>query len=227
MSYIFFKKGIKRRCYWCAEEDKNKLTKDHLPPESIFPKQERLDLQLITAPICHNCKKLHHISEDDNIFLRHMHFWSSLRSKSQDINRGLEELIKYTSLSKGKKIISAEYLNVELSTGEIVDNLILKGGKESILRVLDSIARAYYYRKKGDIIPLNVSPDFVFRPKGSYKPPFNILSKMPRVVIKKQVFEFAMNHFEGEYEDRKFKYLCWEFKFYNLEPMPVYYSYYL
>jgi hypothetical protein len=123
--------------------------------------------------------------------------------------------------------VQAEDLQVELSTGEIIDYPILKGAKESISRVLDSIARAYYYRKTDDVIPIDVSPDYVFRPKGSYRPPFNILSKMPRVVIKRNVFKFAMNLFEGEHENRKFKYLCWEFQFYNLKPLPIYYSYYL
>lgn len=129
MSYIFFKKGIKKRCYWCSKEDGSQLTKDHLPPLSIFPKRERKGVQLITAPICNKCKSLHHKSEDDNIFLRHMLFWASQSSRNQNIDKDLERLIKNTSLSKYQKIIPAEYLIVELSTGEIVEYLILKGGE--------------------------------------------------------------------------------------------------
>jgi hypothetical protein len=223
MSYIFFKKGIKRCCYWCFEEDKSKLSKDHLPPQSIFPKQERQGLQLITAPICHNCKKLHHISDDDNIFLRHMRFWASLSSGIDDASRRLKELIEYSSLSKGQEIVQAEDLQVELSTGEIIHYLILKGGKESILRVLDSIARAFHYRMRGEIIPTHISPDFKFKPEGSFNPSINLLTIMDPCVVKKQVFEFS----PVLYEEAKFKYLCWEFKFYNLKPLPIYYSYYL
>jgi len=66
MSYPFFKEGLKKRCYWCGEDNKDKLTDDHLPPKSIFPKEERQGLQLITASICNECKKQHHRSGGRN-----------------------------------------------------------------------------------------------------------------------------------------------------------------
>jgi hypothetical protein len=220
MSYLFFKKGLKKRCYWCSEDDRKELTDDHLPPDSIFPKEDREGLQLITVTLCKKCETLHHMSGDDNNFLRHMHLWASMRSGS-DISRNLEECVKYSSFTKGEKIVQAEYLPVELSNGKIVQYPILKGGKEGILRVLDSIARGFYYRMKGEVIPEDVSPDFEFRPKGSYNPPINILTRMPPNVVKKHVFEFETNIYRKD----TFRFLCWEFKFYNLDPLPIYYSY--
>ena len=221
MSYVFFKKGIERRCYWCYENDKAKLTKDHLPPDCIFPKQDRIGLQLITAPICNRCKVIHHTSDDDNNFLRHMHFWASLGSSSRDTHQKLQELIGYSSLAEDRGIVQAEYLDVELSSGQVVRYPILKGGSGSIARVLDSIARAFYYRMRGEIIPENVSHSFVFKPQKSFTPPMNLLQGMRPCVVKNHVFEFSPVLFQEE----EFRYLSWEFKFYSLPPLPIYYYY--
>jgi hypothetical protein len=179
-------------------------------------------LQLITVSICNKCKKHHQRSgNDDDNFIRHMRLWSSLSAGSDNIDKRLKECIECHRVTKAQEIVQAEFLHVTLSSGKTIDYPILKGGKEIIVRVLDSIARGFYYRMKGEVIPENISPDFEFRPKGSFNPPINILTRMPANVVKKHIFEFATNM----YKEDKFRYLCWEFKFYNLDPFPIYYSY--
>lgn len=224
MSYPFFKKGLKRCCYWCSQDDKRQLSDDHLPPKSIFPKEEREGLQLITAPICDKCKARRKRSgEDDEVFIRHMQLWASLRSGGKDTKKRLEHCIERHRSPKPSGIVPAEYLKVHLSTGGTVHYPILKGGKEVIVGVLNSVARGFYYRMSGEIIPEHIPPELRFRPRGSFTPPKNLLPVMTPCVVKKHVFEFS----PVLYEEKRFNFLCWEFKFYNLDPLPIYYSYYL
>jgi len=224
MSYFFLKRNLKKCCYWCSEEDKGTLSDDHLPPKSIFPKEDRVGLQLITVKICETCKMLYgRKGEDDNTFIRHMRLWASMSLGSGEFLKRFEECIKYSAKAQDLRIVEAEYLQVELSNGKIMEYPILKGSKEGILRVLDSIARGFYYRMKGEFIPKDILPHYRLIPKDSYDPPINILTVMPRNVVKKGVFEFATNMYRSD----SFRYLCWEFSFYNLWPLPIYYSYYM
>jgi len=142
---------------------------------------------------------------------------------SVDINKRIENCIRYTPLSKDQKIVQAEYIRIELSNGQIESYPVLKGGGEVIMQELDSIARAFYYRFRGEIIPEDVSPTFEFKPKDSFNPTNNPLTMMTPCIVKMNVFEFS----PVLYEESNFRYLCWEFKFYNLKPLPIHYSYYL
>lgn len=224
MSYPFFKKSLKKSCYWCFEDDKSKLTMDHLPPRSIFPRQEREGLQLATAPICNECKKRHRRSGmDDENFILHMRLWKEMSLGSVNIQGKLEKFLEYSSLTKDQKIVLADYHQFTLPSGKTVKHLILKGGREVIVGVLDSVARGFYYRMSGEIIPQDVAPNLEFRPKDSFTPSINPLTIMPLYVVKKDVFEFAPVLFQ----DETFRYFCWQFRFFNLDPLPIYYSYYL
>ena len=222
MSYLFFKKDLKKRCYRCADDHRKDLSDDHLPPKNIFPKEERTGLQLITATICEKCKKLYQrTGEDDQVFIQHMRLWASLRTGGKDTKDRIEDCIKRDRLAKHSGIVLVEDLKITSSDGLSTHYPILKEGRPVILGVLDSIARGFYYRIKGEIIPQQVNPEFEFRPRGSFQPPFNLLTRMPTIVVKEGVFKFAMNF----YSDNKLKFLCWEFGFYNLNPLPVYYCY--
>ena len=194
------------------------------PPRSIFPKYERKGLQLATAPICNECKKRHQRSgEDDQNFMLHMLLWKEMARGSLNIQEKLERFLEHSSLIKDQRIVLANFHNFTLPDGKTVKYPILKGGKEIIIRVLDSIARGFYYRMTGEIIPEVVVPDFEFGPKGSFNYPINPLTGMPPYVVKDCVFEFA----PVLCQDNRFRYLCWKFRFYTLEPLPIYYSYYL
>jgi hypothetical protein len=224
MSYPFFIRELERRCYWCSEDDKKKLTLDHLPPQSIFPKKTRNGLQLITAPICDRCKSEHHKNTDDDIFLRNMEFWSAMKSGNGKINEEIRNLAKRIPATKEQGIVLAESLKVKLPDEKLVEHFILRGSKEAIMRVLESIARGYYYRMRGEVIPENISPDFEFEAKGIFNLPHqdNPLNGMTPCVVKKDIFEFYPIIDNGEDDHR---YLLWAFKFYNLDPLPIYYYY--
>jgi hypothetical protein len=199
MKFVFFRKGIKKRCYWCLEEDKKKLTKDHLPPRNIFPKEERKGLDLITVSI----------------------LWKHLKSGSINIDERLEKCLSRGSLVKDKLITEVRSLPVELSNGQIIQYPILTDGREIIRGVLDSTARGFYYLWNGEIIPKDVVPEFEFKPTNYFNFQENPLHFQNAAVVKKNIFEFKLLLAAGE----KSKFLCFEFKFYNLEPLPIYYYY--
>jgi len=222
MKFVFFRKGIKKRCYWCLEEDKKKLTKDHLPPRNIFPKEERKGLDLITVSICNECKKLYQRSGDyDYRFLCHILLWKHLKSGSINIDERLEKCLSRGSLVKDKLITEVRSLPVELSNGQIIQYPILTDGREIIRGVLDSTARGFYYLWNGEIIPKDVVPEFEFKPTNYFNFQENPLHFQNAAVVKKNIFEFKLLLAAGE----KSKFLCFEFKFYNLEPLPIYYYY--
>jgi len=220
--YPFFKKGIKKRCYWCLEEDSTKLSKDHLPPDRIFPEHDREGLQLITATICDNCKQLHgRLGEDDSDFVCHMLLWQFLSSQNPLLKEKLESCLKHSRLARGRDIIDIEILTIHPSSGGTAQYPILRGGREVILRVLDNIARGIYYRMRGEIIPTLVMPETEFQPIDSFKALGNPLAIQSPCVVKKEVFAWK----PILYEDGEVRFLCWEFKFYSLQPLPIYYSY--
>ncbi len=220
MAYKFFKKGTMNHCYRCLEGDQSKLSKDHLPPDKIFPEHERTGLQLISAKICGDCKgRFHRGGEDDNYFLCHMLLLANISSPSTEIQMKLEKCLR--TLTKGQKILETEELSVTLPSGERQSYYVLKGGKERVLRVLDNIARGFYYRMRKEIIPEYVVLETEFTANENLK--INLLPIQTACVVKKGVFEFKPILYENDDEGAKF--LCWEFKFYNPKPFPIYYRY--
>ncbi len=148
-----------------------------------------------------------------------MLLWANMNSPTTEIKNRLEKCLR--TIAGEKTIVETEKLSITLPSGEVEDYYVLKGCKEGIIRILESVARGVYYRMRGEIIPQNIVPDTEFKANENLN--INLLTAQAPCIVKKGVFEFKPILYENDDDGERF--LCWEFKFYNLKPFPIYYCY--
>lgn len=163
-----------RICYLCGIRPAN--TKDHLFPESLFPKPIPSNLPA-RLPACRQCNNS--LSKDEELFRvfvacgmayeRQAGFriWTDkIRPDLQGKRRGLKRLLK--SLTKVVPVISK-------SGGFLGQAGILEIQHQPIQRVLYKIAKGLYFLDTNQVLPDNVEilADYFDKPESLVSPPLD------------------------------------------------------
>lgn len=147
------RKKEKNFCVYCAEY--KKTTKDHVPPESFFPKPKPSDL--ITVPACAGCNGS--AGKDEEFFLATFMFseagesvagkklWNEKIHRMYDKNKGLRRKIAQ----------NLKYSDVITSSGIFLGRkLTIKQEPKRFENVVSKIVKGLYFFEYNEIIPKTI-----------------------------------------------------------------------
>ncbi len=156
-------KQKKKRCVYChSSED---LTRDHIPPKSLFPKPRPIDL--ITVNCCRECHQ--EFTEDDQYFRNYLIFsrqcrWHAAARQLQEI--GLRSL--QDSNAGGSTTPSSTFLRQLLSNsaaGTVVPISGVTVGRDDkrIAAVLERIVVGLFWRENEIYLPFDYEVEVIGR----------------------------------------------------------------
>lgn len=129
-------------CIYCGNNfEKSEMTKDHIPPKSLFTKPRPNNL--ITVYVCKNCNSKR--SKDDEYMKIKLNFRKNIAT-NPDYSKNLESIFNGLKRKESKKLLNQ--LNSETNYFDntfYIDNLRLEKVNEDIVRGL------YFYHTKKTI----------------------------------------------------------------------------
>lgn len=150
-------KNKELHCVFCGVQ--SKTTRDHIPPQNLFPKPRPNSINLLTVPSCFLCNN--NSSNDDEYFLYFI-------LMGLDENEGNKEFIKSTVKKLYGKKFLYKLLNNFIDNYPIHENGIYTGSKtvwrfdrNRIKNVMDKIVKniqiIFYLKKKSLFQILTIS----------------------------------------------------------------------
>ena len=157
---IFYKSILKltKKCIYCGS--KEGLTKDHIPPKSLFVNPRPSNL--ITVPCCNHCNNS--FSMDDE----YMQVMFSMRlgvHKKNAVKKNWDKILRNLGRSESKGFYQSIIKSIKQVDVKTMDDIQL--GKIStyeidynrITNVSDRIIKGLYYTTKKEILPLEYHVD--------------------------------------------------------------------
>lgn len=133
-------------CYECGIQlDQESLTKEHVPPKCIFPKND--NISLITVPSCieHNGGK----SNNDEHLLQIISLQILANEKGQDIgvNKAVKSILRNRKRTKSlARDATLVYIDEE-KTGQIKPTFAFKFDEDKFNNSISSICKGLYYHE--------------------------------------------------------------------------------
>ena len=154
-------KQKKKRCVYChSSED---LTRDHIPPKSLFPKPRPIDL--ITVNCCRECHQ--EFTEDDQYFRNYLIFsrqcmWHAAARQLQEIGlRSLQDSNAGGSTTPSSTFLRQLLSNSAASTIVPVSGVTVTRDDERIANVVERLVVGLFWRENEIYLPFDYEVEVI------------------------------------------------------------------